>query len=238
MNKKIIEDPQFQDIKVRYYTLMIRFYENERKYLDIAKSYHSIYETKIVQADQPQWEKALKLAGIYLMLAPHDSEQNDMMLRFKKDKKIKEIPSVEQALILFTTHELMVRPIPQEQDWTGEYLFQGEYGQGTTKDLHDRINEHNIRVIARYYSKIRMPRMCELLRLDLDETEKYISSMVSDKVLHAKIDRPERIVTFGDPKENTVNAMMNNWSANTSQLLNLVEKTCHLINKENMMHNI
>jgi hypothetical protein len=39
--------------------------------------------------------KALKYATIYLILAPHDPEQHDMMLRFKQDKKIADIPSAE-----------------------------------------------------------------------------------------------------------------------------------------------
>ena len=57
--------------------------------------------------------------------------------------------------------------------------------------------------------------------------------MVSSKQLFAKIDRPTGIITFQatlDPS-----ALVNAWSDDIVNLLNLVEKTCHAINKENMV---
>jgi len=52
----------------------------------------------------------------------------------------------------------------------------------------------------------------------------------------AKIDRPAGLVTFA-PKvspEETLSA----WSSDLGSLLSLVERTCHLINKENMLHKV
>lgn len=36
------------------------------------------------------------------------------------------------------------------------------------EDLHSRLTEHNIRVVAEYYTKIRLQRMAELLDLDIE----------------------------------------------------------------------
>jgi 26S proteasome regulatory subunit N5 len=94
----------------------------------------------------------------------------------------------------------------------------------------------NVRVISRYYTKIQLVRMSNLLSLDVDTTERYISDMVSDKEIHAKIDRPAGIVVFQKEVSKNADNLLNDWASSISSLLNLVETTCHLINKENMMH--
>ena len=49
-------------------------------------------------------------------------------------------------------------------------------------DLKSRIVEHNIRMMAKYYTKIRLHRMCNLLALSENETEDCLSDMVSTRV--------------------------------------------------------
>jgi len=66
------------------------------------------------------------------------------------------------------------------------------------------------------------------------ETEEYLSEMVQSKQLYAKIDRPAQIVTFARKKR--ANEIVDEWSSDVGKLLSLVEKTCHLINKEVMVN--
>merc|ERR1712106_463074 len=101
-------------------------------------------------------------------------------------------------------------------------------------DLIHRIAEHNIRMMAAYYTKIRLGRMAQLLALTEAETEDALSDMVVAGTVSAKTDRLEGIIDFTelqDPLEN-----LNQWSFNTSKLMDLVMKTTHLINKEEMVH--
>lgn len=60
--------------------------------------------------------------------------------------------------------------------------------------------DQNIRVVSRYYTKIRFQRLADLLQLSGDDTETYLSEMVSEKKLFAKIDRPQGIVSFRTPR--------------------------------------
>ena len=103
-------------------------------------------------------------------------------------------------------------------------------------DLHKRIVQHNIRVIASYYSRISSARLSSLLKLEESKTEVLLSEMVSTKQLYAKMDRPAGIISFTKPQPAT--EILNTYANDLSSLLQLVEKTCHMINKENMMHNI
>ena len=91
----------------------------------------------------------------------------------------------------------------------------------------------NIRTIAKYYHRVSSRRLAELLRLSADSAEEYLSELVSSKQLFAKIDRKEGVVTF--TKKETPNSLLQAWSSDIGDLLGLVEKTCHLINKEYML---
>ncbi|THD18083.1 26S proteasome non-ATPase regulatory subunit 12 [Fasciola hepatica] len=101
-------------------------------------------------------------------------------------------------------------------------------------DLHSRLVEHNIRVIAEYYTKIRLQRMAQLLDLDTEKAEQYLSEMVVNKTIIAKIDRLEGVVHFTETK--TPTEVLNDWSYNTRSLMTLINQATHLINKERVLH--
>ena len=66
------------------------------------------------------------------------------------------------------------------------------------------------------------------------ETEEFLSNLVVTKTVQAKIDRLEGIVSFRRPKD--PNDVLNDWSHNINSLMTLVNKTTHLITKEEMVH--
>ena len=101
------------------------------------------------------------------------------------------------------------------------------------EDLRKRVIEHNVRVVAKYYTRIQIPRLTQLLDLAEDETEKYIAELVTAKTIYAKIDRPARIVNFAKPRD--ADDVLNEWSGNMKSLLGLLERIDHLITKEEMM---
>ena len=100
--------------------------------------------------------------------------------------------------------------------------------------LLQRVVEHNIRIMANYYTRISLKRMSQLLDLSEGETEDFLSMMVVNKSVEAKTDRLDGVVDF--EKHQDPNDMLNNWSHSVSELLSLVMKTTHLVNKEEMVH--
>ncbi|KAI5295547.1 hypothetical protein KEM52_001036 [Ascosphaera acerosa] len=103
-------------------------------------------------------------------------------------------------------------------------------------DLRKRVIEHNVRVVAKYYTRIQTSRLCELLDLTPEETEKYTSELVTSRTIYARIDRPAGIVSF--VKARDVDDILNEWSGNVQSLLGLLERVDHLITKEEMMARI
>jgi hypothetical protein len=67
------------------------------------------------------------------------------------------------------------------------------------------------------------------------EAEKHLSDMVvNSKSLIAKIDRLMGVVSFRTAQDS--NGILNSWATNLEKLLDLVEKSCHQIHKETMIH--
>ncbi|CAL1392682.1 unnamed protein product [Linum trigynum] len=113
-------------------------------------------------------------------------------------------------------------------------LLGGSLVDKAAEDLRQRVIEHNILVVSKYYSRITVKRLAELLCLSIPETEKHLSEMVVSKALLAKIDRPMGVVSFQVAKDS--NDILNSWASNLEKLLDLVEKSCHQIHKETMVH--
>jgi len=123
----------------------------------------------------------------------------------------------------FTTRELM--------RWPG---IEGIYGPSLRQtpifssakrweDLHTRVIEHNIRVVAMYYTRITLVRLTSLLDLTVKQTEEVLARLVVSGTIWARVDRPAGVVNFRSKK--TAEDVMNEWSSDMQKLLGLVEKT-------------
>ncbi len=101
-------------------------------------------------------------------------------------------------------------------------------------DLRNRVVEHNIRIMAKYYTSLSLSRMSELLAQDPSETEDALSAMVVSGVVEAKTDRLAGMVSF--KRHIKPNDVLNEWAHNISELMDRVQEATHLINKEEMVH--
>jgi len=100
--------------------------------------------------------------------------------------------------------------------------------------LHKRVVQHNLRVVAAAYSRCRFARLAELLGLDAPTTEAMVSELVSGGDIFAKMDRPAGVVVFEKPRPAT--AVLTDWARDLDEVLSLIDKTTHLIQKETLVH--
>ncbi|RDA84847.1 hypothetical protein CP532_2071 [Ophiocordyceps camponoti-leonardi (nom. inval.)] len=239
-------DDDTTDLRLRYYEQQIMLAKHEGKYLDVCKHYRQVLDTEAVEEDPAKLHPVLQRIIYFAILAPYDNEQHDLLHRIHRDTRNSQIPMDAELLRLFTMHELMRWPEIAKK--FGPHLcstdiFDSQAGQSSDdkahqrwEDLRKRVIEHNVRVVAKYYTRIQMKRLTELLDLTEDETEKYISELVTSKTVYAKIDRPARVVSFAKPSD--ADDVLNEWSHNMKNLLGLLERIDHLITKEEMMARI
>lgn len=241
-------DDDVTDLKLRFYEQQITLAKHDDKYLETCKHYRSVLDTEAVEDDPDRLRAALQRVVYFILLAPYDNEQSDLLHRIAQDSRIAtSCPQEAELLKLFTTHELMRWPAIETnfgKQLTSTDIFSAAKSDPKKDpkanqrwlDFRKRVIEHNVRVIAKYYTRVHFSRLTELLDLPAEETEKYISDLVTSKTIYARIDRPAQIVSF--EKKRDADEVLNEWSGNMKSLLGLLERIDHLITKEEMMARI
>ncbi|OBZ79449.1 26S proteasome non-ATPase regulatory subunit 12 [Grifola frondosa] len=224
VNEDFLKNKENEDLKLKYYDMMIQYALNKSAYLDAAKYYHKVWETPTIKEEvDGRGREALEHIVTFVVLAPHDNEQSDMLHRLSIDPALVKLDLHSALVKCFTTPELM--------RWPGIEEVYGPLLRKTTvfssdklwEDLHTRVIEHNIRIVAQYYTRITLPRLTALLNLTLPQTEETLCRLVVSGTVWARIDRPAGIINFRSSK--SAEDVMNDWSSDMQRLLGLVEKT-------------
>jgi 26S proteasome regulatory subunit N5 len=246
------------DLKLRYHRLMIRYYAHEQDFLEICRAYLQMYVAMAKTADAAERDECLRMVSAYIVLAERAPEQSDLLHRVRAFKQLEELPAFKRLLEYFITVELIewsrfaaiYQPI---LDQLSVFKEQGSASAAAADDgddknaggddalplwkaLRDRVIEHNIRVVSTYYVRISTDRLAALLELSVVDAQKHLARLVVAKQVYARIDRPKAIVVFRKPREPSDE--LNQWSSDVSELLTLLQRTSHLIHRENMVHRI
>ncbi|XP_053988292.1 26S proteasome non-ATPase regulatory subunit 12 [Hylaeus anthracinus] len=232
------DDEETQTLKLKYYDLMMELARHEGWHLELCRHNRAVLETPTVKDDPKRRQTALSRAVLYLVLAPHEPEQADLTHRLLADKLLDEIPTYKELLRLFVNPELikwsgLCEIYEKDLATTEVFTPSTEEGRERWADLRHRVVEHNIRIMAKYYTKITLTRMAELLDLPVEETESCLCYLVETGVINARTDRPAGVVRFTGTQEPA--ALLDAWAASLSKLMSLVNHTTHLIHQEEML---
>lgn len=239
INPKILDSEGFEELKIRYHQLIIQYYEHHEDYINIYRSYQAIYNSTLIQNDPEKKKLYLAYSVVYILLSKYGNEQNDLIHRLYTDKNLESIPKLREVVKTFLKVEIMfwkiIRVTYNEAFSELPILSQSQEGlEKFWNILHKRVVEHNIRVISSYYSMITLKRLAELLDLEESEAEEHLCRLTVDKSVYARINRKSGEISF--IKAQKPSEVLNEWSSDITKLLSVVEKTCHLIQREYMIH--
>ncbi|RYG98297.1 hypothetical protein EON65_51615 [archaeon] len=188
-------------------------------------------------------QESLETCIVFLLLSRHDNHQHDMLQRLSRqldtDFKDLNLPSAfAQSLGLFTRREIIDTPYPGQREIETHGSVHKIEGleKYWIRLLGERVVQHNLRIIAQYYKHIELSRLCALLQLTSAEAEQHLSEMSFKGDLQLKIDRPAGIVSFTGKKGN--DEILSDWAGDVGKLLGLLETTCHMVNREMMVHKV
>jgi len=239
---------EIQQLKIRYYTFKIAIGLNDANYLDVCRHYRSLFDTPDVQAEEAKVKEMLKNVVVYVLLAPHGNEQWDQVHRIHAIRQMELIPEYNNLLELFINEEiiqwkdtvvknfeqLLRRGTPTSPAPPSVFAFNDD-GEKRWKTFKERVGEHNIRMVAKYYTQITFERMAELLEFPVDEMESFLCNLIVTGVIpDAKIHRPSRIINLRARKANI--ETLDQWGSNVHKLTDILNKVSHLILKEEMVH--
>jgi len=230
-------------MKIEYYGYMVQYYVHEKELLETAKAYQIIYDTinkdheNLDDQEGSQRTENFRNFLLYLLMSPYSTEKVDLMnvVESMYPRELEKEQDVSKFVRKLLTYELM----PLEENKIEEQMKKFEpFRQNVTANAKSHLLEflkqlvqHNIRVIQKYYSKIRLERISQLIGVSVERTEKEIGDMVVNKRIQAKINRLSGIVVFSQRKQFT-NEKLDGWNHDTRSILDKVEQTCHLINRD------
>lgn len=88
-------DASIQDLKLRFYALMISYGIQTQKYLDVCKYYRQVYDCPSIASDDAKWPAVLRNVCYFVILAPYDNEQSDLLARVFKDEKLVKLVEIQ-----------------------------------------------------------------------------------------------------------------------------------------------
>lgn len=229
---------------------MVRYYIHEKDILEAAKSYQTIYDT-INKCDDEELKAKLDANNeirnnsfrnfvLYLLISGYNPEKVDLLnvVEAMYPRELEQNELLAKYVRKFLTYEL----VPLQEDEIKQQMSAFEPFQEHTMhyknhmiELIRQLVQHNLRVIEKYYSRISLARMSQLVGVSIERTENELGDMVVNGRISAKINRLAGIVTISKRKQFT-NERLNSWNADLKTTLDTIEQTCHLIDREKVIH--
>jgi hypothetical protein len=214
-----VKDQKVEDAQLRllFLDLLIRYHsEFTKDFLAIADSWYETYKLNHSGA-------ALLNAIVSAVLAPHSPEQTRFCAQLQQVKDLTLMPDAKSLLAVFLGRDLV--------PWAEfEPKFEQIIPADNREVMRQRVIEHSLRVVAMYYTNIRLARLAELEQITVNELEDRIVDLVFNEGFYAKIDRPKGIITF--KRKQKVAEVADEFSSNIMKLCKLVDQAHSLIEKE------
>jgi 26S proteasome regulatory subunit N5 len=246
INKKNIEDAGIEDLKILFYSYLIFYYTHENKHFDNATCYKAIYDTlrksEEVRKKTPEkidFDFSLNLRNLlenyvmYLVIETHSNEQVKHLLDLQTNyaDDLEQNPHLKNIVESILSTELISIDV-KSYDLGRLEIFSGnvENTQQHVEQFRKQLIQHNIRIVAKYYERILLKRMAKLTGVDEDTVEAELCDAINQKLVSAKLDRVQGLVNFKQRKNE--NEILNDWRFDIHRILDLVDNTTNLINRE------
>ena len=250
-----LDDDGFELLKIRFFRLMIEYFMHEKKYIDVSKSYKTLYDfvksinDKLIDIEKNNKEIKPKIIENYLKI----NKENDLKKLFENYVLFLSIcpPELEtknmlNELIIKYKKELdkdenilyiVEKRLSDDIILIDNNLFNKYKDYEIFKKNPDLIKlfrkhwiQHDLSLFEKFFAKIHIKRINDMTLVPVDEIEKEIADMVVNNYIYAKINRIEKIVNFR--KKTDYHDVLDNFNYDMDNMLKKIEETCHLINKE------
>lgn len=143
-------------------------------------------------------------------LYARDLENNDLLSRFV------------HKLLTYELMPLNEAEIESQMASFDPFVDSTENNKAHMREFVRQLIQHNLRVIEKYYSKIKISTLSKLIGVPDERAESEICDMVVNKRIQAKINRLAREVTF-KKKNRNVEGMLGDWNSDIKTMLDKIE---------------
>ena len=256
-----LDDEGIELLKVRFFRLMILYYIHEKKYLEVSKSYKTLYDfvksinDKLEEVEKKSLEIKPKIIDnyiqvkkdndliklfenyvLFLSICPPELETknmlNELLLKYKKEL------DKNESILYIVEKRLSDEIIIIDNKLFNKYKNFDIFKENPNLlDLFRKYwIQHDLSLFEKFFAKIHIKRISEMTSVPIDEIEKEIADMVVNDYIFARINRIEKIVNF--KKKTDYHDDLDNFNYDMDAMLKKIEETCHLINKEYLKYGI
>ena len=185
ISKRHLSEKDLEALKIQFYLYMIQYYVHEKMILEAAKAYQTIFDTIKNASDelQPKLNRDGTLMDtvfqnfvIYMLISPYDNEKVDMMNILQKNyaRQLETNDLLQKFVHKLLTYELMPLnegEIEQQMSAYEPFMDKTENNKNHIKEFIKQLIQHNLRVIEKYYSKIKISTLSRLIGVTEDRAE-------------------------------------------------------------------
>ncbi|GET88312.1 proteasome regulatory non-ATP-ase subunit 5, putative [Leishmania tarentolae] len=255
INHRGLGRDEAQQQKLKYFDLMRAYYAHRESFFNVGRCWYETYTTVKGTDDKLC---ALSNMVVHYLIAEnatgkeiedlaectafspatklHDRVAALSIISEKLRSDLEDIPQLYALLQRFNSIELIQERVSSEVEVLCQTHPELAPYPARQELLSNRCSEHDIMVIARFYTRIPLKRLAELVHLSTEHTEMFIMTMVTNKTLYAKMDRVDELVVF-EARKNTTEVVAS-WNDSVERSVALLDKASHLITKERMLHNL
>ncbi|KAG5505717.1 hypothetical protein JKF63_05052 [Porcisia hertigi] len=255
INHRGLGRDEAQQQKLKYFELMRAYYAHKGSFFNVGRCWYETYNTlkntddklstlsnMVVHylisenATAKEIEDMAECTAFSPATKLHDraGALSEISERLKLD--LEDLPQLYALLQRFNSIELIQERVSSEVEVLCQTHPELAPFPARRELLRNRCSEHDIMVIARFYTRIPLKRLAELVHLSPEHTELFIMTMVTNKTLYAKMDRVDGLVVF-EARKNTTE-VISSWNDSVERSVALLDKASHLITKERMLHNL
>ncbi|KAH9597634.1 Proteasome component (PCI) domain [Trypanosoma melophagium] len=255
INYRALARPETLAAKLTYFDLMRCYYAQRRSYFNVARCW---YETYLAETSEEKRLAALSSMAVHYLIAEHapanaledlaectafspatrfaDRTAAIRGIATRLQHALEEVPQLHFLLREFTSIALIRERVAAEVAQLCATHTELAAHPDRQELLRSRCSEHDLLVIARFYTRLPLQRLAQLVGLTPEHTEEFLMMMVAAKTLYAKMDRVDGLVVFEAAKNAA--EVINGWNAAVERSVGLLDKASHLIVKERMLHNM
>ncbi len=252
VNRRHLNEEGLETLKFEFYDLMIKYYLHEEKYIDVSKSFKTLFD--FIKELELKNSPALALPLLpptvtsntlfvnyvmFLSICPPELETKNMFNELNLNYK-KNLEGNEDML------NLVVKRLSDDVVYVDE-RFLGIYGSYPIfKDYENSVKhialfrkfwiQHNLIIFEKYFSQVKLDRIATMVGTKASEVETELADMVINNYIYAKINRINSTVNFRRKQDS--GDKLDDLNYDLNKMLEKIENTCHLIHKENLKYGI
>lgn len=258
VDEKNLEAEKVEELKIKYYQLMIVYHVAHENYDEISRCYRAIFNflkkvkgnletlgdslptsqisTYSTILDMNDFSMIFANFVVSLCLCEPKTTKHGIFLKVSEEykKDLADFPHLGRLISLFTRTDI---------NFVGTDPMPAAKGIDFIANQPERYNilirrllEHNLQIFGEYFSRVSVHKISSLLGVAKDNLEEITASMVVKKQLFAKINRINQIISFR--KKEDIQEQLEKTNRNVEEMLEKIDNTCHLIHKENLKYSI